>query len=346
LLCVLDDRGQFYRLECSAPSANDHSKDENIDYSPWFTRANTQLNLRLPGAAPFQLRVSFHALPGEEVLAPKQAPEILTGDGEYDEIWVAPHQWRREVRLGTYHAVETESAQGRKWTASSDYEPGRILMLLDALLYPLPKYDEQANELHLRWLDEKIAVGGVSLVRVSRTAALPGTAINSAYFFTPKGLLLMRNEFGLITQWTNYAIFAGRLIPKHLDIKAGDRELLTADVAITSFPEAPTSLFDLPGGFATPSQTIRPLESFAKGQRPVDKLPDESAFDSAATTFWAVIDRDGRYREFEVVQSLGRKTIQEYLQLFRRYRWHPATIDGEPCEVGGVGMVGQSVQIR
>ena len=93
------------------------------DATGWFQRASDQMNLRGFGAAPFHMKVVFTALPGLELLDKKKQPQIITGDGVYEETWIAPHHWRREVTLVNYHAVEVESAKGRMMQASSDYEP-------------------------------------------------------------------------------------------------------------------------------------------------------------------------------------------------------------------------------
>jgi hypothetical protein len=102
----------------------------------WFQRANDQMNLRALNSDPFHMKVKFTALPGLELLQKREKPHIITGDGAYEETWMGPHHWRREVTFGGYHAVEVESPQGRKMQYSSDYEPSRVLMLLDALFSP------------------------------------------------------------------------------------------------------------------------------------------------------------------------------------------------------------------
>jgi hypothetical protein len=53
--------------------------------SDWFRRAHDQMDLRAPGASPFHMKVTFHAYPGEELLSPGQKPQIMTGDGVYEE---------------------------------------------------------------------------------------------------------------------------------------------------------------------------------------------------------------------------------------------------------------------
>jgi hypothetical protein len=112
----------------------------------WFERASDRMNLRLPNSVPFHLRVRFHAYPGLELLPPDQA-EILTGEGLYEETWLSTYQWRREVTLGDYHAVETQSVDIRKMTATSDYVPSRVIMLMDALLNPISRYNSQSSGL-------------------------------------------------------------------------------------------------------------------------------------------------------------------------------------------------------
>ncbi len=78
------------------------------------------------------MRVAFRAFPGEDFSPPGESL-ILTGDGVYDETWLSPETWSREVTFGTYRAVETHVGGVREFQASSDYEPSRVLMLLDAL---------------------------------------------------------------------------------------------------------------------------------------------------------------------------------------------------------------------
>src|ERR1700736_6060917 len=97
------------RSAAFSSSDEQSTKTEVKTPAEWFKRASDQMSLRLPGAAPFHLKVVFHAFPGEELLDSKEAPQMVTGDGTYEETWIAPHQWRREITLGSYRAVEVES---------------------------------------------------------------------------------------------------------------------------------------------------------------------------------------------------------------------------------------------
>jgi len=66
----------------------------------WFQLAKEQMDLRMPGSASFRMKVTFHAFPGVEFLNLKEKPQIVNGDGLYEETWLSPHEWRREVTLG------------------------------------------------------------------------------------------------------------------------------------------------------------------------------------------------------------------------------------------------------
>jgi hypothetical protein len=105
----------------------------------WFQLAKEQMDLRMPGSASFRMKVTFHSFPGVEFLNLKEKPQIVNGDGLSEETWLSPHEWRREVTLGGYHAIEEDSGGVRKMQASSDYEPSRVLMLLNALLNTIPR---------------------------------------------------------------------------------------------------------------------------------------------------------------------------------------------------------------
>ena len=145
----------------------------------WFRRADSLTNIRLPGSAPFHLKVTFHAYPGVDFNPPKNPapaiapvpghPFIITGDGTYEETWLSPEKWRREVNFGSYHAVEVRADGARKFQASEDYEPARVLMLMEALFEPVPRYlirPEMDAHPH-RWDVESKSAGSVPYVSVS-----------------------------------------------------------------------------------------------------------------------------------------------------------------------------------
>lgn len=227
----------------------------------WFQRADDQMNLRAPGSTPFHMKVTFHALPGL-VLDKEDSSQIISGDGTYEETWVAPKKWRREVTLGGYHAVEVQSETTRKMQASSDYEPSRVLMLLEALLYPMPRdlSSPSLSEGHPKWKAENGTAGGLSYVKISRTSG-PQDVVH-AYLFLPNGVLVQSIEVGIVTSWQDQINFGGKLVPRHFGVQGGTRDLLTAQVTVEPAGTGNPATFELPGEPAEPGMTLRPIHAY------------------------------------------------------------------------------------
>jgi len=310
----------------------------------WFARASDQMNIRLPGSAPFHMKVTFHAFPGLEYTAKNEKPQIITGEGFYEETWLAPHQWRREVTLGDYHAIEVESDHGRKMRASTDYEPSRVMMLINALLEPIPrnlssleyKQDRKAKGWHI----DNLTNADASLVRISRGQWTYNSAeFTDSFFFSTHGLLFLRDQDGLKTKWSNAVAFGARIVPARITVTGGERMLLSADVTIAPTGQASQSPgdFELSGASAEPGMTLRPLQPFdvknpyRLSADPVWEQPNHSAFSIAG-----VVDRYGAYREAELLLGVNLPPEEELVRLIkqlRKSRFRPAMIDGSPCQL-------------
>jgi hypothetical protein len=313
----------------------------------WLERASEQMNLRSPGAAPFHMKVTFHAWPGIEMLRPKEKPEIITGDGTYEESWVSPHQWRREVTLADYHAVEVESPKGRKMQASSDYEPSRVLRLLWALFEPVPRqfYSEEFRQKNGAKLKEgtlwdgsklkleKVTVAGQPFVRVSETRKDRDFTYADIFFFSPQGNLRLADRWGIVNTWENEILFNEKIVPQRLSVKAGKRDLVTADIAIEPLPQADPSAFDLPVGLAEPGLTLRPILYGFQSPARLSEIPYWSQTLYSAVVVWGNVDRSGRYREVEFLSPPPVEAMDYPAAEIRKVKWRPAMVEGNPCEV-------------
>lgn len=300
----------------------------------WFRRADDRMNLRMPGSTPFHMKVAFHAFPGA-VFDKEESSQIISGDGTYEETWVEPKKWRRQVTLGSYHAVEVQSARMRKMQGSSDYEPSRVLMLLEALLYPIPRdlFLPELMEGHKRWKTENGTVGDLSYVKISRTSG-PADELHT-YLFLPNGDLVQSIEGGIVTSWQNRMTFGGRLVPRHFSVQGGTRDLLTGDVTVEPADTVDTAVFELLGEPAEPGMTLRPIQRYE----------DSLSLPNRSYSWWAtdgllpggsiireILDRHGVTREVELLYSPNPAGAAPLLSLMRGQKFHPATIDKSPCE--------------
>ena len=329
---------------------------EPKDPVEWFTRAADRLDIRNAGAAAFHLHATFHAYPGIDFSPPGQST-MITGNGTYEEWWVSPEKWRREVTLGSYHAVEVTDAGVRKFQASADYEPSRVLMLLRALQEPIAAHilHPDPEQKHAKWKAKHMDDNVLHRILVSNSADKDGWG--PGYQFLPDGTLVRLEDggSGLVTTWRNQTEFAGKQVPQHIAIggEGLGREMLSADVQIEALGKVDDAQFQLPGPAADGSATLRPIERSETKDLKITHY--ESPI--AGTTYlelppgvrivvMAVVDRDGKVREAEVsgLQDSGMPLNREQLastegeaQLFlhtvEKNHYHPAEIEGHPCEL-------------
>lgn len=324
-------------LNATAQPELKHSQD-------WFRQAGERMNLRQPGSQPFHLQVKFHANAGEEFLAPGEKSQFIIGDGSYDEIWLAPDTWRREVTLADYHAVEVQANGVRKMQASSDYEPSRVLTLLRHLMEPIPSnLAEKGSNMAQNWQIDHVTAGDTQLIRLSKVMMSDSRiTLKDSWYFLPTGELTMSNATGMTTIWSGVTSFAGKTVPLKMTLKAGERELLTAVTAIDSAGQINNAAWDLPGNAAEPGMTLR-IVNTADVHRP---SPDEAmreiggyaASQLSASLFIAagVLDRTGTYREIEVLQATDPSYAANILARIRVSRSKPATLNKSPCQYSPV----------
>jgi hypothetical protein len=311
----------------------------------WFRQAGERMNLRESGAQPFHLWVQFHANAGEEMLAPGEKSQFLIGDGTYDEVWLDPQTWRREVKLGDYHAVEVEANGVRKMQASSDHVPSRVLMLIRHLMEPVPDYLwKKGSNRGLDWQIDHVTAGNTPLVRLSKVSiANSQIKLKDFWYFQHSGELVMSDSDGLTAVWSAVTTFAGKTVPLKLALKASKRELLTAMIAIEPAGQEDKAVWDLPGGAAEPGITLYIFNAADVPRSDSETtrsffVNTESKQPASALSVTGVIDRTGAYREVEVLLATDPSLAREVLTRMRASRTKPATLNKSPCEISPTWM--------
>lgn len=294
------------------------------------------MDLRSTGSKPFRLLVRFHAYAGEELLEPNERSQFILGDGVYEETWIEPHQWRREVTFADYHAVEVENNGVRKIQASSDYEPSRLLMLMGSLFSPIPESLTNGSLRGTSWKIDHVSSGALQLVRLSKVMSASQRAeYSDSYYFSPTGALVMSNVEGVVAIWSSAVKFESKLVPERLEIRTAERSLLTATISIDSNVQQNPTAFDLPGPAAEAGMTLRDLTA-AEVKPPDNRLSMNSLLASVppSSSFMVrvVLDRSGAYREAEVLAAQDPKKAIPFLHALRNARAKPATINHSPCE--------------
>lgn len=315
----------------------------SADATEWFRHADDLTNIRLPGGAPFHMKVAFHSFPGLD-FEKKGRSAVLAGDGTYDEVWLSPERWRREITLAGFHAEETRADGVRKYQASSSYEPARVLMLLDALYNPVPRdlLSPEIIDPHQRWKIEHLTAGQLSYVRISSSNQINAeVAVRSEYDFLNDGILVRSADGGLATAWQDAVVFSRHLVPRHLTIQASGRDLLTADVTIGPSGQTDPSLFEQAGAPASPGTTLRPFHWYEVKRGHITGQPTGFTDDVFLGVIRGVVDRDGVPRELEVVSGDNDAGARQELKSLQAMAFSPPTADGTPCEMELVFIVRQ-----
>ncbi len=283
---------------------------DSLTPTDWFVRADDLTNLRLPGGAPFQIKATFHAGPGLDFAKPGKST-IITGDGTYEETWLAPETWRREITLGSYHAVEVRGGGVRKLQASSDYEPTRVLMFLDALYNPIPRnlVSPELIDKYAGWKMQYLAAGGLQYVRISSSEDIgTGVEVKHEYDFLPNGIVIRDEESNSIsTTWQDFVPFSGKVVPRHVMAGAMGNTLIDGHVSIEPVAvNPPADLFTLPGEAASAGETLRPLHDYDVHQGAEVKSHVWGGIgDYFRGSVSGVRDREGVPRELEVTLRPG-----------------------------------------
>lgn len=183
---------------------------------------------------------------------------------------MSPEKWRREVTLGTYHAVEVRANGVRKLHSTSEYVPGRVLMLLDALLEPIYRFNlEPALEEHpWKWKVELLTAGTMQYVRISHVQVLGQNDFSAnldSFEFLRSGILVRRTISSLATTWQDDTVFAGRIVPRTVRVRSMEANLLDARVSIEPLEgKLDSSRFELSGPPAEAGLTLQNVSSRAR----------------------------------------------------------------------------------
>ena len=222
----------------------------------WFQRADDQMYLRAPGSTPFHMKVAFRALPSI-VLDKEESSQIISGDGTYEETWVAPKRWRREVTLGSITPLRRSPRPREKCRPVQTTSQAEYSCSLGPCCIPFPATCPRRR-----------SVRGTrsGRLKTARSAACPmqGSAAPQAHRMSSTLISfypVQSVEVGIVTSWQDQTSFGGKLVPQHFKVQGGTRDLLTAQVTVEPVGTVNPAAFELPGEPAEPGTTLRPIHA-------------------------------------------------------------------------------------
>jgi hypothetical protein len=288
-----------------------------VTASDYLLRAEEVTNIRVAGSTPFHMKIHFVA----------SGNIAFTGEGSFEETWLAPDKWRREVSFGAYHAVEVQEPSKHTFQASSDYEPKRLLLLMRLLLDPVGKQSDVS-----RWSVEPEAN---RLIYTPPTTSAPSPS--DVLEFNPDGSP-SKHAGAPETTWSDYVEFSGKAVARNISVTAVAGELFKISVGELEAVRADTPLLTdtEPGTDATMSflHVGNSVTAPKVTRAPDPKIP-KSLRGTRQDGFVVVdltIDRTGAAREVEALYASDLAFIPVAVKTVSMYHFEPARLHGTPVE--------------
>ena len=204
--------------------------------SYYFKRGRDLTYPRTDGSSPFHMKGKFE---GEGIFAGLS--------GSYEEWWLAPNRWRRQVTIAENTFVETRIDDDHYKQAIS---PG-VVKVVDRVTslftgeFPGYAYYSPDTDWHMADVDfENIPMTRVAMGRVDdgKVTWSPG------YYFDHDGKVRARNSGPETITYDEFTAFAGKQVPYRIDSKFNDILALTARIdSLEPVSPEPDSFFELKG---------------------------------------------------------------------------------------------------
>ena len=296
---------------------------------PLFDRMRTTGDLRLDGAPAFHMKASFHSEDG-------------SAKGTYEETWISPKKWRREVTMNDTTVVEVRTETAFYRTFPGKYAPRVADDVMDAISFSLPGDD--GSDLHdADWSVTDTKLANLPVLRLSAGYINPQgkpDPLARLFFVEDKTAFLRgRYHYSAITVFNDLQPFADKNVARKLTIVGSSAGKI--EIAIDTLePAAKVSeeIFALPG--------VKPVyTSDAEDQRFTQPVAVYTARPSIPSWHGQVtcavkIDEHGHVRDVDVKGTADEAVIKPIRTALMSWEYEPATINGHPS----LGFVQVNVQ--
>ena len=287
-----------------------------------IANAASASNIRDKGSQPFKLVAEFDAAGNIE----------FTGHGQYEENWIDAEHWQRKVDFGSYHAIETQDGAQHKLSATSDYEPKRILRLVQELQF---QPHIVINEKDQWKVSESPHLLLYKLDHVS--------SIDGLMFEKSTSHLIEQHTTSFNTKYLNYAEFSGHFVPfeiqeftaagllslhaKILKLEPLTNKELDSVIVNAGLKDADTSLLTprlQSDGFTPPKIKKAPDARFSQAER--------RAKSNVLALVDLALDQKGVIHEAEIVNNVAPDFGKTALDTVAKYKMQAARQGNSPVE--------------
>ncbi len=284
-----------------------------------FDRMRAAGDLRLEGAPAFHMRANFQSADG-------------LAKGNYEETWISPKKWRREVKLNdtTVLEVRTETAFYR--TFPGKYAPCLADDIVDAISLNLP--GDNGSDFHdPDWGVTEAKLANLPVLRLSAGYINPQgkpDPLASQFFVEEKTAALRgRYHYSAITIFNDLQPFGQKAVARKLIIVGGSagKVEITIDTLepATNVNEAIFTLVGVKPVFTTDTED----ERFTQPVAIYTVKPSVPGWHGRVTCA-VQIDEHGHVRDVDVKGTVDESVIKPIRAALMTWEYEPATINGHP----------------
>ncbi len=288
---------------------------------PMFDRMRAANDPRLDGAPGFHLKASFRSEDG-------------AAKGTYEENWVSPKKWRKEVKLNDTSVFEVRTEDAFYRVFSGKYAPRLADDVIDSLSFTLP--GDNGNDLHdADWSTASTNLGNLPMLRLSNGYISPEgkpDALTVMYFVDEKTAFIRgRYHYSTETVFNDLQPFEGKTIARKLTMFGLDANKM--EITIDTLEPAANvseSIFGMAG--------VKPIYTSAETEeRFIQPLAVQTVRPSipgwhGKATCEVTIDEHGHVRGVEVNGTTDQSVIKSIRAALMSWEYEPARINGHPSQ--------------
>ena len=312
-----------------AQSSGDPAKAQE-DFALAVATAHARTSLFVVGSRPFAIHatvVSGLALRG-------------TGKGVYENRWVDPQHWQRDIQFPDFQQSEMRNDSGHSWIEqSSDALPLRIAELLRVVVIHVPG----SNTASRVPVSETSMTGdqGESSTCYSGTPPTPadGFPRRFRYCFDRASGLLVSQDMPLNTHivYSNYIAFQGKHEFTHVRVTSGSFPVLDLEIQYApldphaldgSAPEASMRRSESAGSTPNPEELSKGTVEYRVNPLLPPETPDADKDLPVEVQFH--VSADNTVLDACVEDAPTEAMAEAALQAARRFTFTPLTLNGKP----------------
>jgi hypothetical protein len=288
------------------------------DVKPIFEKLRAVGSLRLEGSPGFHMKASFSSEDGG-------------AKGTYEETWVSPKNWRREVRLNGTVVVEARTEDSFYRTFPEKYAPRLADDVIESLSFGLP--GDNGSDFHdADWSAVNAKLGNLSALRLSNGYINPQgkpDALTLLYYVeAEKGFIRGRQHYSMLTVFNELQTFGGKTVARKLTVIGGDVHKMEITIdTLEANPNVSESTFSMPG--VKPLYSDEEDERFTQAQVIFTVKPSIPGWHGKVTC-GIKIDEHGHVRDVEVNGTTDESVIKPIRAALMSWEYEPARINGRP----------------